>query len=890
VNLRLLGDLPLFSDLSPEEQKVIADRLQLQHYPEGSTIFTRGSVSSALYIIKSGSVQCTLDGTQVVLATLGPGSLLGEADCFTGTPRSVGARANMESELLVLQAHDLDNLIAARPQIGLKLGVAFGSNIIQLKRYLLERRLSGVPFFSALSEEELLAIADRLRPRRYAPGDVAFRLGDPPVGLYILESGLVRLIASGDGGDFSELEEGAAFGEMAVLSGRPYTATARAAEESILWELSTHDFGELVAVYPSIRQALSRVLRERLSATDRLIAVERLRAIPFFAELPNDILCALADVLLVRHVPQGENIFSLGGPGDALYIVESGLVELTAGGIGEKVATLSGGDYFGEMALLTGRSRQVTACAATHVNLWCLYRTDFDQLTVRHPTINLALTNVLRTRLSETEQRFLERHLRKVSLFHALADSELNDIGGRMQPVKFRAGEVVLTEGAPGDTMYFIETGRVLVSSWVEGREVVLNELGQGDFFGEMALLTGKPRVASVRALADLDLWALGKDEFDELVLLYPSLAVGLGQALSQRLDQTVRMIREAREIPYSYAAPVQPPPVTAAVYPSPAVATSTYPATSPGPTMALTRSAPRQLQRLPERGLTRLEQGLARATTWFATRTTGARLRIAATIFLFVWLCGVAAPASVIWAVTPSINDNGGNGLGSRYGRRHAEQPAGVAGALAFLQTPTPTVTDTPTATRTPTVTPTPTNTATPTATPIPTDTPVPTPTEVPPSPTNTRIPPTSRPRPPTDTPTPEPPTPTPTPDVDFRVKEIRRLTACENQGNHHLFINVVDLQGNGIPGITLKVAWGPNDNDWAPAETGHKLEKGPGYVEFAMFHGTYTVEVMGAKSEKAEGMTVDIAQGETCEETGNPVGNSLYHWSYDVVFERTY
>jgi hypothetical protein len=99
-----------------------------------------------------------------------------------------------------------------------------------------------------------------------------------------------------------------------------------------------------------------------------------------------------------------------------------------------------------------------------------------------------------------------------------------------------------------------------------------------------------------------------------------------------------------------------------------------------------------------------------------------------------------------------------------------------------------------------------------------------------------------------------------------------------------------VVDLQGNGIPGITLKVAWGPNENDWAPAETGHKLERGPGFVEFAMFHGTYTVEVMGAKSEKAEGLTVDMAQAETCEETGNPVGNSLYHWSYDVVFERTY
>lgn len=878
MKLKLLGSHPLFSDLSLEEQQAIADRLQLQCYSEGSAIFSAGSICTALYIVKSGSVQCTVNGTGSVLANLGAGSLLGEADCFRGTEYSIGARAGTNTEMWVLQTQVLDNLIASRPHIGLKLGVAFGQNIVQMKRYLVGRRLVNVPFFSTLSEEELLAIADRLKPRRYAPGDVIFRLGDPPSGMYILESGLARLVAAGDGKDFSELEEGAAFGEMAVLSGRAYTATARAAEESILWELSADDFTRLVSLYPSIRRTLSRVLRERLSATDRFIAIERLQAIPTFNNLPGEALSALADALLVCHIPEGENIFVRGDPGDALYIVENGLVEQIVEGIGQegKFATLSGGDYFGEMALLTGRPRQVTARAATNVNLWCLYRSDFDQLAVRYPTINMALTRVLRARLSETQQHFIDRHLRKVNLLRTLSDSELNDIAEHLQPIRFRAGEVIVTEGAPGDAMYFIESGRALVSSWVENREIKLAELDQGDFFGEMALLTNKPRVASVRAINNLDLWILGKEDFDELVLRYPTLAVGLGQALSQRLNQTVTMVREARESSYSprYAAPVQP---SAAATPPPADIEYVP---------AVARTPSRQLQIIPQKQLTRLRGNTVRATTWFATRTTGAKLRIAATIFLFVWICGVAAPASVIWAVAPNLSEGGGGGLNNRYSKQN--QPAGVAGALAFLQTPTPTVTDTPTPTRTPTNTATPTVTPTPTDTATPTDTPLPTATTEPPTPTDTPIRPTAKPRAPTDTPTPEPPTPTATPDVDYRVKKIRRLTACENKGNHHLFINVVDTQGNGIPGLILKVAWGPGDSDWAPVETGHKMEKGAGAVEFAMFHGTYSVEVLGAKSEKAEGMTVDIAQGETCEEDGNPVANSLYHWSYDVVFEK--
>ena len=205
---------------------------------------------------------------------------------------------------------------------------------------------------------------------------------------------------------------------------------------------------------------------------------------------------------------------------------------------------------------------------------------------------------------------------------------------------------------------------------------------------------------------------------------------------------------------------------------------------------------------------------------------------------------------------------------------------PALEARALAQVpptHTPLPTFTGTPT----PTSTPSPTNTLVPTWTPSPTGTPTTTPT-----PTDT---PTSPPapvalaaaRPPTATFT---PAPTPTPDVDFRVS-VRQLTPCENEGKHHLFIYVKDLNGQGMPGVRMRVFWPGGE---APLVTGQKNHIDPGFSDFAMFKGSYSVQVLGYSSEIAGPITPDIPRAELCAETGNGVANSLFHYSYEIIFQK--
>lgn len=184
-------------------------------------------------------------------------------------------------------------------------------------------------------------------------------------------------------------------------------------------------------------------------------------------------------------------------------------------------------------------------------------------------------------------------------------------------------------------------------------------------------------------------------------------------------------------------------------------------------------------------------------------------------------------------------------------------------------------------------------TSTATRAAAPTRTRTPTPRPTATRPRPTATR---TAQPivaAPPTKTPVPPPAAP----GVQYRIKLVRRLTACENGGNHHLHVLVLDAAGNGLSGKPVLFDW-PSGS--FVDSTGKKSEYIPflgvtnqttaGYVNFPMYKGTYRAKVLDGVSEQTGWLTVDIPVDEYCATNDNPQGNSTYHYSYLVVFQRAY
>ena len=102
------------------------------------------------------------------------------------------------------------------------------------------------------------------------------------------------------------------------------------------------------------------------------------------------------------------------------------------------------------------------------------------------------------------------------------------------------AGHLVFKQGDPSDSLYIVSTGRLDVSLEPEGQEPVsIYEAGRGQIVGEMGVLTGEPRSATVRSLRDSLLFRLSKDRFEELIELHPALTRRIACNLSDRLRQS---------------------------------------------------------------------------------------------------------------------------------------------------------------------------------------------------------------------------------------------------------------------------------------------------------------------------------------------------------------
>lgn len=127
--------------------------------------------------------------------------------------------------------------------------------------------------------------------------------------------------------------------------------------------------------------------------------------------------------------------------------------------------------------------------------------------------------------------------LEKTELFSSLEKEELTHLAELLQPKKYAKGQIVIHQGDFGDSMYIISRGEVdVVVRNQEGAESVIGHLKEGDLFGEMSLLTGSPRAASVRVCGDAVFLTLFKNDFDEFLANHPRLAVLFSRQLAKRI------------------------------------------------------------------------------------------------------------------------------------------------------------------------------------------------------------------------------------------------------------------------------------------------------------------------------------------------------------------
>jgi NTE family protein/lysophospholipid hydrolase len=207
----------------------------------------------------------------------------------------------------------------------------------------------------------------------------------------VLEGKLEVVVNEPDGTPdvLSELTPGSSIGELSLLTGLPRRVTVTALEDSTLLELTRAGFDRLAEVRPAEMAALATAILPRVQ--EHLLA-GALTSV--FEGLEPDVRNHLRSALEWHHLPSGETLFEEGDPSDALYIVVNGRLMVTASdGDGDTifVGEISRGESIGEIGLVTGEPRTVSAYAVRDTDLARLSRAAFERLFERYPLTMLQL-------------------------------------------------------------------------------------------------------------------------------------------------------------------------------------------------------------------------------------------------------------------------------------------------------------------------------------------------------------------------------------------------------------------------------------------------------------------------------------------------------------------
>lgn len=157
------------------------------------------------------------------------------------------------------------------------------------------------------------------------------------------------------------------------------------------------------------------------------------------------------------------------------------------------------------------------------------------------PAQSVFITQDSEARRSRKSNRELERRkesLSTVELFHGLTDDELTEVASKLQPAFFVKGELIARQGDEAHNFYVIRNGKAEVRLQVGGDGALSQpfaSLRDGDFFGEMGLLTGEPRTATVVALTDCDCFKLHKSDLNAILKRRPEIAEDLSKILARR-------------------------------------------------------------------------------------------------------------------------------------------------------------------------------------------------------------------------------------------------------------------------------------------------------------------------------------------------------------------
>jgi CRP/FNR family transcriptional regulator, cyclic AMP receptor protein len=224
---------------------------------------------------------------------------------------------------------------------------------------------------------------------------------------------------------------------------------------------------------------------------------------------------------------------------DKMYLLLEGQVGLTAKG--KPVGSVKVGEIFGEMAAIAESARSATAVAHTDCTVLSVDDKQLNAGLQTKPEFALMLMSIMINRLRGMIGRLLGTPAasadagKETRVFDKSMLSTLAKGLGEQGTVRYERGKVIMVQGQAGAFMYVVQEGRVAITL----RGTVVERVGPGGVFGEMALVDQGARTANANAETDCALLAINRQIFLNLVKADPTFAVSLLTAIAERVRNT---------------------------------------------------------------------------------------------------------------------------------------------------------------------------------------------------------------------------------------------------------------------------------------------------------------------------------------------------------------
>uniref|UniRef100_A0A8D3C8Y9 Protein kinase cAMP-dependent type II regulatory subunit beta n=1 Tax=Scophthalmus maximus TaxID=52904 RepID=A0A8D3C8Y9_SCOMX len=239
---------------------------------------------------------------------------------------------------------------------------------------------------------------------------------------------------------------------------------------------------------------------------------EACRDILLFKNLDPEEMSQVLDAMFEKFCTEGEHIIEQDGDGDNFYVIESGMfnIFMKVDGTEKQVGCYDNRGSFGELALMYNTPRAATIIAVSPGALWCLDRLTFRRIIVKN---------------NAKKRRLYEAFIETLPLLTSLELSERMKVVDVLSTKAYNDSQQIIAQGDLADCFYIVESGQVRITMKrsrtkkdQEDEELDIATCFRGQYFGELALVTNKPRAASAYAVGSVKCLVMDIQAFERLL------------------------------------------------------------------------------------------------------------------------------------------------------------------------------------------------------------------------------------------------------------------------------------------------------------------------------------------------------------------------------------